>query len=65
VEVEMIDGVVQLSIHDDGVGGADPRQGSGLVGLRDRVESLGGTIAIESPAGGGTTLIAKLPVEDI
>ena len=50
-----------LRIRDDGVGGARPG-GSGLVGLRDRVEALGGTLTIDSPRGRGTTLVAKLPL---
>jgi PAS domain S-box-containing protein len=50
--------VVELS--DDGVGGADPAGGSGLRGLADRVEALGGTLEVDSPAGGGTTLRAEL-----
>ncbi|MFZ0120217.1 MAG: GAF domain-containing protein [Pseudonocardiaceae bacterium] len=57
------DGVLLLSIRDDGVGGADSGQGSGLVGLHDRVEALGGTIRIESPAGAGTLLVVALPLE--
>jgi signal transduction histidine kinase len=52
-----------LSIRDDGVGGAHFGQGSGLVGLRDRVEALGGTIRIESPPGAGTLLVVALPLE--
>ena len=47
------------------IGGADPAAGSGLVGLRDRVEARGGTITIDSPQGRGTTLLATLPVADI
>jgi PAS domain S-box-containing protein len=57
------DGGLLLSIRDDGVGGADSGQGSGLVGLHDRVEALGGTIRIESPPGAGTLLVAALPLE--
>ena len=57
------DDVLLLSIRDDGVGGADFGQGSGLVGLRDRVEALGGTIRIESPPGAGTLLVVALPLE--
>jgi PAS domain S-box-containing protein len=52
-----------LSIRDDGVGGAIAGQGSGLIGLRDRVDALGGTIRIESPPGGGTLLVVTLPLE--
>ncbi len=63
VGVEANDGSVRLSIRDDGVGGADPRRGgSGLVGLRDRIETLGGKIEIASPMGGGTTLLVTLPL---
>jgi len=43
-------------------GGADPRRGSGLTGLKDRVEALGGTFSVHSPAGGGTTVCCELPV---
>jgi PAS domain S-box-containing protein len=53
-----------LSIRDDGVGGADPGQGSGLAGLQDRVEALGGTIRIDSPSGAGTSLVVTLPLDD-
>ena len=55
---------LRLSVRDDGIGGADPGRGSGLVGLRDRVEALGGTLAIESGSGAGTSLSATLPVGD-
>jgi signal transduction histidine kinase len=55
-------GVVRLSISDDGVGGADPAAGSGLVGLKDRVEALGGELRISSPAGQGTALDATIPI---
>jgi signal transduction histidine kinase len=57
-------GALQLSVHDDGVGGADPNGGSGLIGLRDRVEALGGTIEVESPKGAGTRVVVRLPVMD-
>ena len=52
---------LRLAIADDGVGGADPA-GSGLRGLRDRVAALGGTLDVDSPAGGGTTVRAVIPV---
>jgi signal transduction histidine kinase len=55
------DGALTLRIHDDGVGGADPRRGSGIIGLKDRVEALGGTISLLSPPGHGTTLHVQLP----
>jgi signal transduction histidine kinase len=61
VDVDAEDSAVHLSIRDDGVGGAAPDKGSGLVGLRDRVEAVGGTIDIVSPAGDGTSLLVELP----
>ena len=54
--------VVRLCITDDGVGGADPAAGSGLVGLMDRVEALGGELRISSAPGGGTALNATIPI---
>jgi signal transduction histidine kinase len=63
VRVEAVDGILALRIRDDGVGGADPGRGSGLIGLADRVEALGGKIAVASPAGEGTSLQVELPVE--
>jgi PAS domain S-box-containing protein len=62
VLVEAHDGVLGLSIRDDGRGGADPRRGSGLIGLSDRVDALGGTIEVASPSGQGTTLLVTLPI---
>jgi signal transduction histidine kinase len=50
-----------LAIRDDGVGGADVSSGSGLVGLTDRVEALGGSVVVDSPPGEGTTITARLP----
>jgi PAS domain S-box-containing protein len=61
VAVESADGEVRLSIDDDGVGGADPARGSGLVGLRDRVEAVGGTLTVVSRPGEGTHLRVELP----
>jgi signal transduction histidine kinase len=57
------DGVVELEITDDGVGGADPSRGTGLIGLKDRVDTLGGTISFASPPGVGTTIRARLPAD--
>lgn len=51
----------RLLIRDDGVGGADPNHGSGLIGLCDRVEALGGTVQIVSPLNTGTTLLIHIP----
>jgi signal transduction histidine kinase len=62
VEVQAHAGRLRLSVQDDGVGGADPTQGSGLVGLSDRVQALGGTITVCSPIGEGTTLLIDLPL---
>jgi signal transduction histidine kinase len=62
VEAQARDGLLHLSVRDDGVGGATPRRGSGLVGLADRVEALGGTIEVHSPAGEGTSLRIDLPI---
>ena len=63
VGVRANEGGLRVSVGDDGVGGADPARGSGLVGLSDRVQALGGTLAVHSPAGQGTTLRIDLPVE--
>ena len=52
-----------LTLLDDGVGGADPGKGSGLRGLADRVEALGGQLSVRSPMGGGTRLDATIPVD--
>jgi PAS domain S-box-containing protein len=54
--------VVVVDVSDDGVGGADPAAGSGLRGLADRVEALGGSLEVVSPAGAGTTLRAEIPM---
>jgi signal transduction histidine kinase len=51
-----------LKICDDGVGGADPSRGSGLISLRDRVQALGGALEVRSETGGGTELTARIPV---
>jgi signal transduction histidine kinase len=53
--------VLEIEVHDDGVGGAD-RHGSGVRGLEDRVEALGGTFRMESPQGRGTAIYATLPL---
>jgi signal transduction histidine kinase len=64
VELETVDSVLRFSVSDDGAGGADPTAGSGLIGLKDRVEALGGTITLHSPLGGGTSLIVELALGD-
>jgi signal transduction histidine kinase len=62
VEVAVGEGVLRVCVRDDGCGGADVTGGSGLAGLRDRVEALGGRITLHSPPGDGTTLQVQLPV---
>ena len=56
-------GVLILSVSDDGIGGADPGRGSGMIGLKNRVEALGGTISVLSPPGRGTALHVQLPAD--
>jgi len=63
VDIDLDDAAVRLSVRDDGIGGADPARGSGLVGLVDRVEALGGTIDLSSPPRRGTTIVLELPVD--
>ena len=61
VDVTATDAELQVVIRDDGIGGADARRGSGLRGLADRVEALGGRLRVESPERGGTRVEAVLP----
>jgi signal transduction histidine kinase len=63
VDVEVVAGagVVRVCVRDDGRGGADVSRGSGLVGLKDRVETLGGRISFHSPPGAGTRVEIALP----
>ena len=62
IEVTEHDGVITATIDDDGTGGADPTGGSGLRGLRDRTEALGGELTIESRPAGGTRVRAVIPL---
>ena len=62
VDVTAADDVLRIDVRDDGVGGADHARGSGLVGLRDRVEAVGGRISVESPRGKGTSIQVELPL---
>jgi signal transduction histidine kinase/uncharacterized protein YoaH (UPF0181 family) len=62
VSVEVRDGVLRVAVNDDGVGGADPSRGSGILGLRDRAEAIGGTISLVSPEDAGTSLRLELPL---
>ncbi|OBF37966.1 hypothetical protein A5724_09450 [Mycobacterium sp. ACS1612] len=61
VTVKASDGNLDLVIEDDGTGGADPSNGSGLIGLVDRVEAVGGHLWVNSPVGVGTSLAASIP----
>jgi signal transduction histidine kinase len=63
VSLEERDDALRLSVRDDGAGGAVPHGGSGLVGLHDRVESLGGSILVISPVGHGTAIYVSLPLD--
>ncbi|HXB48152.1 MAG TPA: GAF domain-containing protein [Streptosporangiaceae bacterium] len=64
IEVAESEGVLHVRFHDDGRGGADFSHGSGLVGLKDRAEALGGHLHLHSPPGAGTTLDITLPLTD-
>lgn len=56
------DDCLHLSIRDDSAGGTDPARGSGLTGLRDRAEALGGSLKVSSPPGHGTLILLQLPL---
>jgi signal transduction histidine kinase len=62
VAVSRSNGRVTVEVSDDGVGGADAANGSGLRGLSDRLAALDGTLSLESPAGRGTRLRAEIPL---
>jgi signal transduction histidine kinase len=64
VEVAADQGMLRVCVRDDGRGGADSSRGSGLTGLRDRVEAIGGRISLHSPLGAGTALEIALPLDD-
>ena len=61
VHVARIAANVRVTVHDDGVGGADPSRGTGLAGIRARVHAADGTLHMTSPVGGPTTIVAELP----
>ena len=63
VTIRDVGGWLQVAVSDDGIGGAEPGRGSGIVGLRDRVAALGGRLSVEGPPGGGTRVLAELPCE--
>ncbi|MGW3307999.1 hypothetical protein ACWDG9_15600 [Streptomyces sp. NPDC001073] len=62
VSARVEDGVLEVTIADDGVGGADLGHGSGLIGLVDRLEAIGGRLRVTGPPGEGTTLVVRLPL---
>jgi len=62
VRVRGLDDRLSIEVEDDGIGGADPRSGSGLRGLADRLAALDGTITVISPIGGGTRISAQIPI---
>jgi signal transduction histidine kinase len=64
VTLAQADGVLRVEIADDGVGGADAARGSGLRGLEDRLGALDGELSLDSPSGGGTRLVATIPLEE-
>lgn len=63
IVLEVRDGVLTLQIRDDGVGGADPRLGSGLIGLADRLGALGGRLDVSSDRSRGTSLVMEVPLD--
>ena len=62
VQAEADSSVLCVTVRDDGAGGADFAQGTGLTGLKDRVEAIGGRIILHSPRGAGTSLRAEFPL---
>jgi predicted ATPase/signal transduction histidine kinase len=62
VDADVAAGILRVAVRDDGAGGADFARGTGLVGLKDRVEALGGQVFLRSPPGAGTSLRAELPL---
>ena len=63
VELSLVNGSLRLEVRDDGVGGADLDAGTGLRGLRDRVDALDGRFDVESPLGAGTTVTVEMPLD--
>jgi signal transduction histidine kinase len=63
VELRAEPGRIRMTVYDDGAGGADPRLGSGLRGLSDRIEALGGVFDATTPAEGGTRVVAEIPLD--
>ena len=65
VAVRTQDHMLNVCVRDDGLGGADPDRGSGLLGLKDRAEAIGGSLSLESAGGAGTSLYVELPLDDV
>ncbi|MGH9022802.1 MAG: sensor histidine kinase, partial [Acidimicrobiia bacterium] len=63
ISAERLGNSLVLDVSDDGDGGADPRRGSGLIGLSDRIAALGGNLVVTSPPGDGTRIRAELPTD--
>jgi len=63
VDVEVREHTLRVTVCDDGAGGAEPARGSGLLGLKDRAEAIGGTVTLESRRNLGTSLVAELPLD--
>jgi signal transduction histidine kinase len=64
VDLTVAGNALKFEVTDDGRGGADPSAGSGILGLRDRAEAIGGTLFVISPPGKGTIVTAQLPLSD-
>jgi signal transduction histidine kinase len=62
VDVAVHGRMLRVAVRDDGIGGADPKDGSGMLGLKDRAEAIGGTMRFESRHGEGTSLTGELPL---
>jgi|ERR1700733_238544 len=62
VTVAVSNDMLHVRVHDDGTGGADAARGSGLIGLRDRIEALAGTMTVDSPPRQGTSIVAEIPL---
>jgi signal transduction histidine kinase len=65
VELQIEQPLLRIAVRDDGVGGADPGKGTGLIGLQDRVAAVGGRILIDSRPGAGTLLEVELPIDSV
>ncbi len=63
VDLQASERSLRVAVRDDGLGGVDPARGSGLLGLKDRAEAIGGTISLSSPHGAGTSLQVELPLD--